>query len=270
MIDRHENHQVSRRSFLTIFGAGTGAVVLAACGGAAAPSVPTSAPPAAPTTAAASKPAATAPAATAPAAAAAQPTAAAAPQPKTGGTLQAAKLGDVANLDGHYWSPNNGLHVWLAYDTLARYDQNVKPQPQLAESWDVSSDWQADHGQPAQGRHVSQRSGVHRRRRGVEPAASAESESHGRHSRRLLRSGSHIYREGQIHGPAADLAAVADGVRHVPRREHARQGQHRRGQQYADQGGWHRPVRVPGMAPGRGHALHQEPELLAVRQAVPG
>ncbi len=34
--------------------------------------------------------------------------------------LTAAKLGDVANLDGHYWSPNGGLHVWLAYDTLAR------------------------------------------------------------------------------------------------------------------------------------------------------
>src|SRR6266852_2634297 len=54
--------------------------------------------------------------------------------------LTAAKLGDVANLDGHYWSPNGGLHVWLAYDTLARYDANLKPQPQLAESWDVSSD----------------------------------------------------------------------------------------------------------------------------------
>jgi len=61
-------------------------------------------------------------------------------QPKSGGTLKAAKLGDVANLDGHYWSPNGGLHVWMAYDTLARYDQNLKPQPQLAESWDVSSD----------------------------------------------------------------------------------------------------------------------------------
>jgi peptide/nickel transport system substrate-binding protein len=135
VVDHQHSHQVSRRSFLTIFGAGTGAVVLAACGGAAAPSVPTSAPAAAPTTAAASKPAATAPAA-----AAAQPTAATTPQPKSGGTLQAAKLGDVANLDGHYWSPNGGLHVWLAYDTLARYDQNIKPQPQLAESWDVSSD----------------------------------------------------------------------------------------------------------------------------------
>jgi peptide/nickel transport system substrate-binding protein len=29
----------------------------------------------------------------------------------------------------------------MAYDTLARYDQSLKPQPQLAESWDVSSDF---------------------------------------------------------------------------------------------------------------------------------
>jgi peptide/nickel transport system substrate-binding protein len=127
-----------------MFGAGTGAVVLAACGQAAAPAAPTTAP-AAPTAASASKPAgAAAPVATvAPAApaAASQPTAAAGTaQPKSGGRLQAAKLGDVANLDGHYWSPAGGLHVWLSYDTLARYDQNLKPQPQLAESWDVAPD----------------------------------------------------------------------------------------------------------------------------------
>ena len=100
--------------------------LLSACGGGAA------------------APSAAAPTVPAPAAASATPApaAAAAGQPKAGGKLVAAKLGDVANLDGHYWSPNGGLHVWLAYDTLARYDQNLKPQPQLAESWDVSSDFQ--------------------------------------------------------------------------------------------------------------------------------
>ncbi len=122
---------VTRRTFLGLFSAGTGAVALAACGPAVAPS-------SAPTT-----PTAVAPAPTA--AAAATPTAAPASvqtaQPKAGGKLTAAKLGDVANIDGHYWSPNGGLHVWLAYDTLARYDANLKPQPQLAESWDVSSDF---------------------------------------------------------------------------------------------------------------------------------
>src|SRR5690348_13478181 len=103
--------------------------LLAAC---SAPAQPAAAPTAAPKPAASgSTPASVA----TPAPAAAQGA-----QPKSGGTLKAAKLGDVANLDGHYWSPNGGLHVWMAYDTLARYDENLKPQPQLAESWDVSSD----------------------------------------------------------------------------------------------------------------------------------
>ncbi|MBV9577304.1 MAG: ABC transporter substrate-binding protein [Chloroflexi bacterium] len=129
-MDHQLSRQVSRRTFLTLFGVSAGAVVLTACGVAAAPAAPT------PTAASASQPATTAPVA------AAQPTAAAtaATQPKSGGSLQTAKLGDIANLDGHYWSPSGGLHVWMAYDTLARYDQNLTPQPQLAQSWDVSPD----------------------------------------------------------------------------------------------------------------------------------
>jgi peptide/nickel transport system substrate-binding protein len=117
--------QLSRRAFLGAFALGASAALLSACGAPATPAVAPTAPPA--------KPAATSvsAAATAPAASG---------QPKSGGTLTAGKLGDVANLDGHYWSPNGGLHVWLAYDTLARYDANFKPQPQLAESWEVSSD----------------------------------------------------------------------------------------------------------------------------------
>jgi peptide/nickel transport system substrate-binding protein len=112
-------------------------MLLAACGVAQQPSpAPTSNPAAAPP---ATQPT-VAVAAQATPAAAAKPTVAAAPQPKTGGKLTADKLGDYANLDGHYWSPNGGLHVWLAYDTLARYDENLKPQPQLAESWEISSD----------------------------------------------------------------------------------------------------------------------------------
>src|SRR5437016_1003100 len=117
--------QLSRRAFLGAFALGTSAALLSACGAPATPPVAPTAP--------AAKPAATSVsvAGTAPAASG---------QPKSGGTLTAGKLGDVANLDGHYWSPNAGLHVWLAYDTLARYDANFKPQPQLAESWEVSSD----------------------------------------------------------------------------------------------------------------------------------
>jgi peptide/nickel transport system substrate-binding protein len=132
--DSEHRRQVSRRVFLETLGLSTGVVVLSACGVAPAAAPPTSAPAA---------PAAPAAAPTPVAAVAAAPAAAATPagQPKAGGRLVTAKLGDVANLDGHYWSPNGGLHVWLAYDTLARYDENLKPQPQLAESWDVSSDY---------------------------------------------------------------------------------------------------------------------------------
>jgi peptide/nickel transport system substrate-binding protein len=117
--------QVSRRTFLEVMGLGAGAAMLSACAPIATPPAPT---PASATSASSG------------AAPAGATTPAAAAQPKAGGKLTTAKLGDVANLDGHYWSPSGGLHVWLAYDTLARYDDQLKPQPQLAESWDVSSD----------------------------------------------------------------------------------------------------------------------------------
>ncbi len=127
MVDHTSGSPISRRAFLGVLGAGTGAVVLVACNGVGSSGAPTTS--AAPATAATPAGATT-------------PTSAAAGQPKMGGTLTAGRLGDVANLDGHYWSPSGGLHVWLAYDTLARYDQNLNPQPQLAESWDLSSDLQ--------------------------------------------------------------------------------------------------------------------------------
>src|SRR6266581_2897568 len=117
MAEHDSTEALSRRAFLGVLGLGIGAVVLSACGVPAPSAAPTAAP-----------------------ATAATVTTGSAVQPKMGGKLTAAKLGDVANMDGHYWSPNGGLHVWLSYDTLARYDANLKPQPQLAESWDVSSD----------------------------------------------------------------------------------------------------------------------------------
>ena len=206
----------------------------------------------------------------APASATAPAAAAAAGQPKAGGKLVAAKLGDVANLDGHYWSPNGGLHVWLAYDTLARYDQNLKPQPQLAESWDVSSDFQTNHGQPAQRRDLSQRTRVHCRRRRLEPDPRAGSQDYRGYHRRLLCARGNLYRQRQEHRPAAIATAMADRVRHVPRGPDAGQREHRRRQQYTDQSRRHRPVRLPGMASGRVHAVHQEPQLLAIGPAVPG
>ena len=104
---------------------------LAACGAAATPA----APPASATVTTPSTPAAQSqPAAATPAAAGATTA------PKAGGTLRALQAGDLASLDGHYYTPGNGLSIWLIYETLTQYDDNLKPQPALAESWDQSAD----------------------------------------------------------------------------------------------------------------------------------
>jgi len=133
----------SRRRALQLLGAGSGTLFLAACGAAATPAVPaaTSAPAAAPTTAAVPT-TAVAPTAAQVQPAAAAPTAAAsaAGAPKTGGTLRAIQAGDLSSIDGHYYTTGAGLSAWIVYETLTAYDDNLKPQPALAESWDQNSD----------------------------------------------------------------------------------------------------------------------------------
>ena len=131
-----------RRSALRMLAALGGVTIVAACG----PTVPSAAP-----TSAAPKPAATTPpAAAATTSAAARyrrhraATAAAAPAatgaPKTGGTLRVAISADPASLDGHLFAAGRFDTTWLIYDRLTEYDLKLKPQPMLAESWDVSSD----------------------------------------------------------------------------------------------------------------------------------
>jgi peptide/nickel transport system substrate-binding protein len=61
-------------------------------------------------------------------------------QPKPGGNLRIGAVGDVANVDPQSWGPKNGASIFMAYDTLTTYDLDLKPQPQLAESWQQSSD----------------------------------------------------------------------------------------------------------------------------------
>lgn len=46
--------------------------------------------------------------------------------------------GDVARLDGQLYSSINT--TWMPFDRLTAYDANLKPQPMLAESWELSSD----------------------------------------------------------------------------------------------------------------------------------
>ena len=61
-------------------------------------------------------------------------------QPKAGGNLRVGAVGDVANVDPQSWGPKNGFSVFMAYDTLTTYDLDLKPLPQLAESWQQSGD----------------------------------------------------------------------------------------------------------------------------------
>jgi peptide/nickel transport system substrate-binding protein len=133
---------VSRRSFLArLAGVAIGLPLVAAC----APTPPSAAPtsqPAAAGVAPTSKPAATGaavPASTG-AGAASTPAPAAKSQPRSGGILRAATVGEFVNIDGHYYSPKAGLATWMIYDTLTRYDDDLKVQPMLAESWEQSSD----------------------------------------------------------------------------------------------------------------------------------
>jgi peptide/nickel transport system substrate-binding protein len=107
--------------------------VLAACA-APVPTAPTPAAQAPAKPASAPTSAASAPT-TPPASAAGQPKPA---QPKRGGTLRVGVAGDVARLDGQLYSSINT--TWMSFDRLTAYDANLKPQPMLAESWELSSD----------------------------------------------------------------------------------------------------------------------------------
>jgi peptide/nickel transport system substrate-binding protein len=135
----------TRRAVLRLVGASAAFGLLAACGPAPAASTPTQ-PPAAPKpTAAQGAPTAAAAATSAPAA---QPTVAQAAQVKTGGTLTFGQNVEIASggqagqspLDGQNISPAPLSALWLGFDTLIAYDDQMKPQPMLAESWDVSTD----------------------------------------------------------------------------------------------------------------------------------
>jgi peptide/nickel transport system substrate-binding protein len=113
--------RLSRRAALRLAIAGAGAVVASAC----TPVVPASAP--------------TSPAA--PPAVAVKPTVPSAATPRSGGTLRLAIPADIASLDGHVSSSSLSTTTGNLFDRLVAYDIKLQPQPMLAESWDVSSDY---------------------------------------------------------------------------------------------------------------------------------
>src|SRR5258708_18397650 len=115
------NRGLTRRSALRMLATTGGLAVVAACAPAAPPAA-TSAP--------AAQSTGTTPAAATKAAA-----------PKTGGTLRVAISADPASLDGHLFAAGRFDTTWLIYDRLTEYDTGLTPQPRLAESWEVSSDY---------------------------------------------------------------------------------------------------------------------------------
>jgi peptide/nickel transport system substrate-binding protein len=136
--DARTTHSVSRRSVLALFAAGTGSLLLAACGGATAPPAPAASTPVAGNALNNASPAPSAAAASTVTPAAAAPIDSA--QTKSGGTLRAAIVGDLPSIDGQQMLPGINATVGNAYETLTRYGNNLTPQPVLAESWDVSTD----------------------------------------------------------------------------------------------------------------------------------
>jgi peptide/nickel transport system substrate-binding protein len=61
-------------------------------------------------------------------------------QPKSGGTLRVVTNSDLSTLNPYTISPVSFDTMWTVFDPLTRYDTQLKPQPMLAESWDLSSD----------------------------------------------------------------------------------------------------------------------------------
>src|SRR5215831_334307 len=149
--------QTTRRSALRLIGLSAGAALLAACSPAPQISSPTTAPQAQPTAAgpaptsapttapaAAAQPKPTTPPAAAvstPAAAAAGATTTTTGQPRRGGVAQYSIQADLSSIDGHVRTPGAVDSLWLAFDRLTQYDQQLQPQPMLAESWDVTPDY---------------------------------------------------------------------------------------------------------------------------------
>jgi peptide/nickel transport system substrate-binding protein len=61
-------------------------------------------------------------------------------QPKTGGTQRIVTNSDLSTLNPYTISPVAFDTMWTIFDPLTRYDRQLKPQPMLAESWELTPD----------------------------------------------------------------------------------------------------------------------------------
>jgi peptide/nickel transport system substrate-binding protein len=133
-----------RRTALALLISTASAGLMAACSS-TFPAQPTSTSPPAPSTPKLAAPTSTSAVAAGPTLATARPRATTASvsqaQPKSGGTLRAAIQTDLPNVDPHYNAPSAYDALWVAFDRLIYMDEKLKPQPMLAESWDVTPDF---------------------------------------------------------------------------------------------------------------------------------
>lgn len=65
----------------------------------------------------------------------------AAGQPKRGGSLIWGRPHDILHFDSSQLSATQDPILFQVWATLIRLDENVKPQPELAESWDLATDY---------------------------------------------------------------------------------------------------------------------------------
>ena len=122
--------RLTRRSALHFFGVASGGVLLAACGAASNSGSTTSS--------TLQPPKSAVPSASLAVSTGLASASAGAQQAKSGGTLQAAIVGDSNNsLDPYALGEST---TWLAFDRLMSYDDNFNPQAELAESWEISPD----------------------------------------------------------------------------------------------------------------------------------
>src|SRR4051794_17247960 len=121
---------IGRRSALGMMLTGVPVALLTACSGGttAPPSVPTSTPPRLTPTVGGSV-------------AVNQPTvpAAASSAPTPGGTLRMGQPLELSSLDGHLGFTGAADTLGQVFDRLTEYDDNLVPQPRLAESWDFDA-----------------------------------------------------------------------------------------------------------------------------------
>jgi peptide/nickel transport system substrate-binding protein len=134
MATQQNDSRIPRRTALALLLSGAGTVVVAACGGAAAPASPTAAAITAP-----AGPLANTGTVGATGAAGAPTTATGAAQaPKTGGTLRYGISAEIVTLG---FNQSNDFEILQGmYDSLLTYDRNLQPVPHLVESWEQGSD----------------------------------------------------------------------------------------------------------------------------------